>query len=273
MVFHVRLLMRNIALRIGDAVAAREIFQSDSAGIENDDTKIAIESVLSYLVQRQGSFPSVWDTPGPLVFPSYSSRSISEACERAKTVEHLDFHRIGSLSLLGGASELPTADSIAGFSTIEDYLFGLLWRAIQNPEPVSELEKIGETILGFGAGYFRNQDSGGWSYSVPLMVVQQFRTALSYLVQEGGATGLLQATHLGMFLSSSGIPLENLGETKSQPSDSFITSLLVEYATWLHAAPCGGPISALDYLAWIPNRSMLMKEVRFYAVVRYGREG
>lgn len=253
--------MLAVALRIGDAVSAKEIFEANSAGTESDDTRSAIINVLSALVQRQGASATIWEAQGPLVVPSDSMRSVSEACERAKTSERPDIHRVGFLSLLSGANDLPLSEAVAGLSTIEDYLFGLLWLALLQSEPVNQLEKVGKQILGYGAGYFSDQDSGGWSYSLPLIAVQQYRTALSYLVEAGGATGLMQATHLGMLLSSCGATLDNLGDSKPLPKSNLVTKLLVDYATWLHADPYSGAECALVYFACVPTKPLLTKEV------------
>lgn len=251
------------ALRIGDAVAAKEIYESNSASCEeNDDTKTAILNLLTALAQHQGSGANIWEAMGLPQLPLQYTSVIGEACERAK--KQGDDYRTGSLSLLGGIDELPTA-TLPGLNTIEDYLFGLLWLALRKPEPVSELKAVGKKILSYGSNYF-GEEQGGWSYAFPLFVAQQYQTALLFLQQAGGATGLMQATHLGMLLTSCGVALNNLGETNPQPEYKLFTSLLVEYGTWLHADPNNGAVCALDYLRWLPDRNVLAKEVHCYSL-------
>lgn len=246
-------------LRIGDAAAAKEVFECTPAANESNEVRAAICSILSSLAQRQGSAASLWEaSSGSLVLGPAETRTLAEAFDMSKTSP--DLYRAGVLSLLGGAGELPTATA-PGFGTIEDYLFGFLWKALQNPNSVVELENVGKTILSFGSAYFDDQDSGGWSYALPLLAAQQFRTALSYLVHVGGAMGMLQATHLGILLESKGLKLENLGESSQPASGSLITSLLVDYSNWLHGYPSSGAVCSLEYLRRIPNKNVMMDQV------------
>ena len=205
----------------------------------------------------------MWETPGPLTLPSEEVRKVAEACEMAKAAERKDMHR-GFLSLLSGAGAFMTETS-----TIEDYLFGLLWKAMQSSSPVVELENLGKEIRNFGSkGHFADEVSGGWSYSLPLFASQQYRTGLTNLVQAGGAMGLMQATHLGMLLSSCGVTVDNLGDSGGQSSSGgLVTSLLVEYSTWLHIDPNFGALCALEYLLWIPNEHVMMTEVRCASII------
>jgi len=242
-------------LRIGDAVAAMDIWELNIPANESDESLSAMKSALSTLARHQGGAASLWGSPGPFA-------QLPDAREIVKAADHgPDLHRSGFLFLLSGEGELPTSGSIAGFSTIEDYLFGLLWEACRSPTPVVHLENVGKTIRQFGSSYFGDQDSGGWSYSLPLLASQQFRSALSFLVQAGGATGLLQATHTGMLLSDFGVTLENLGDSAHHASGSLVTSLLVDYSAMVHSIPSCGALCALEYLLWITNKSQMMNEV------------
>lgn len=246
-------------LRIGDAVAAKEIFEVNAIADGTDETNAAIGTLLSSLAQRQGAGGSFWQIPGPLTLPSDEVRNIAEACEIAKAAEQQDMHRIGLFSLLSGAGVFLT-------STIEDYLFGLLWKALQSSSPVVELENLGREIRNHGSAYFADEVSGGWSYALPLFATQQYRAALTYLMQAGGATGLMQATHLGMLLSPSDVTVDNLGDPEPQSSSgllvtSLVTSLLVEYANFLHSDQNFGALFSLEYLLWIPNKHVMITEV------------
>jgi len=243
-------------LRIGDAAAAKEIFETNATTADgNDETNQAIVILLTSLTQRQGAGCSIWQTPGPLTLPPEQVRKITEACELAKAKERQDVHQIAFLSLLSGVGAFLTP-------TIEDYLYGLLWKALQSSSPVEEMKKLGSEIRKLGSGYFGDELSGGWSYSLPLFATQQYRTGLTYLTQVGGDAGLLQATHLGMLLASCGVDVDNLGDTEAS-SGRLVNSLLVEYSTWLHMDPQFGPFRSLEYLRWIPNTHIVMNEVRW----------
>ena len=240
-------------LRVGDAVAAKEVFDVNANPDEIDDTNAAIATLLSSLAQRQGSHDSIWKAPGPLTLPSNEVRKVAEACEMAKAAERQDMRRLSFLSLLSGAGAFQA-------STIEDYLFGLLWKAMQSPNPVVELENLGKEIRKLGSSYFGDEVSGGWSYSLPLFASQQYRTGLTYLVEAGGAMGLMQATHLGVLLSSCGVNVDNLGDSGAQTASGGLeTSLLVQYSDFLHFD--FGAVCALEYLLWIPNEHVVMTEV------------
>lgn len=240
-------------LRIGDAVAAKEVFDANANPDESDDTNAAIAMLLSSLAQRQGAHDSIWQALGPLTLPSNEERKVAEACEMAKAAERQDTCRLNVLSLLSGAGAFETP-------TIEDYLFGLLWKAMQSSNPVVELENLGKEIRNLGSSYFGDGASGGWSYSLPLFASQQYRTGLTYLVEAGGAMGLMQATHLGVLLSSCGVNVDNLGDSGAQTASGGLeTSLLVQYSDFLHFD--FGAVCALEYLLWIPNEVVVVTEV------------
>mmetsp|Transcript_20521 Transcript_20521/g.42994 ORF Transcript_20521/g.42994 Transcript_20521/m.42994 type:complete len:831 (-) Transcript_20521:175-2667(-) len=171
-----------------------------------------------------------------------------------------DIHQVGVLALLSGAGDLPVSNNIPGFGTIEDYLFGMLCKCLLQREPVEELSKLGESIQNYGPSYFGDAESGGWSYTLPLLMTQQYNKALSHLVDFGGDLGLLHASHLGLLMSTSKIELTDLGET-NPPVDDLAASLLVAYAGRLLAVPSAGSVAALEYLVLIPKRERMMKEV------------
>ena len=240
-------------LRIGDAVAAKEVFDAKAVHDASDDANAAIATLLLSLAQRQGSHDSIWQAPGPLSLPSDEVRKIAEAYKVAKAGERQDTHHVSFLSLLSGAGAFEP-------STIEDYLFGSLWKAMQSSNPVAELESLGKEIRNLGSTYFADEVSGGWSYSLPLFASQQYRTGLTFLVEAGGAMGLMQATHLGALLSSCGVNVDNLGDSGAQiASGGLETALLVQYSDFLLVD--FGAVCALEYLLWIPNEHVVMAEV------------
>ncbi|CAB9509615.1 nuclear pore complex protein [Seminavis robusta] len=249
-----------LCLRVGDAVAAKEFFDRTATPNESNETRIAIGNILAALCQRQGTLPSLWDARGPLTLPAHDRRAIADASEvSTPTDNRFEVYRTGFLTLLGCSGEFPSS-RLAGFSTIEDYLFGMLNSALHHPSP-EQLDRVGKQIVQFGPGYFGDQDSSGWSYCLPLLASQQFRTGLSHLSQVGGQTGRMQATHLGMFLLGSKGLLNILEESERRTTESFFISLLVGYATWLDGHQAYGAVCALEYLQNIPDENVKRNEL------------
>mmetsp|Transcript_23730 Transcript_23730/g.65944 ORF Transcript_23730/g.65944 Transcript_23730/m.65944 type:complete len:838 (+) Transcript_23730:274-2787(+) len=168
-------------------------------------------------------------------------------------------HKEGVLALLSGAGDLPVSSNVHGFITIEDYLFGQLNKALLQREPDEHLTELGKSIQIYGPSYFGDAESGGWSYSLPLLMTQQYSKALTHLVEFGGDLGLLQATHLGLLLANSKIELEDLGESDVGFDGDLAASLLVAYAHRLIAS--AGQVAALEYLSRIPLSDTMRKEV------------
>jgi hypothetical protein len=138
--------------------------------------------------------------------------------------------------------------------TIEDHLFGNLWYAVQQPNATDLLKDFGKSIVALGPNYFEETvDSNGWLYALPLLVTQQYRTALTHLVRVGGPLGLLQATHLGMVMGE----IQDLGSVVvgEQP---MLTTLLIEFSQQLQIADAA---AALEYLVRIPNPDRKSSEV------------
>lgn len=168
-------------------------------------------------------------------------------------------HQIGFLALLSGTGNVPIASTEHGFKTIEDFLFARISHALLQRDPVQQLAELGKSIQGYGSSYFGDSESGGWAYSLPLLMTQQYSKALTHLVEDGFNLGLFQATHLGLLLSSSSIELEDLGQPNED--EDLASSLLVAYAGRLVAEPTAGSLAALEYLALIPRRDRKRKEV------------
>ena len=168
-------------------------------------------------------------------------------------------HQIGFLALLSGTGNVPIENTEHGFKTIEDFLFGRISNALLQRDPKQQLAELGKSIQGYGSSYFGDTESGGWSYCLPLLMTQQYCKGLTHLVEDGSNLGLLQATHLGILLSSSSIELQDLGQQNED--DDLAASLLVAYAGRLVAEPTAGSLAALEYLALIPRRDRKRKEV------------
>ena len=165
----------------------------------------------------------------------------------------------------------PTQAGMSGLSTLEDHLAYELWRALLLPDDNNSndpaencsaaLVQLSRNIRNYGPDYFGNGSSGGWAYAQPLLLTLQYASALEHLVQVGGPTGLMQATHLALVLSTAGVVLQDYtGEEKSTtPKDSLVASLLVTYAQALLTN--FGSRAAVEYLARIPNRRQARSEV------------
>jgi hypothetical protein len=238
-------------LRCGDAVAAKKALDVASSTHEGA-IEVPVRNVISLMSQRQGNFSCLWES-GPPTLSTQDRQTIADLYDRANNLEPGNIYRMGTLALLSGIKSLPSTDA-RGFSTIEDYLFGCLWRAVQDQNPMNEIAKLGELIQTFGPQHFNDEETGGWSYALPLLASQQFKTALAHLADAGGPTGLLQATHLGLVLSFAGVAVDDVGHDVSP--QCIVTLLLVAYVSKLPTAT-----AALEYLLRIPKKDRARKEV------------
>lgn len=239
-------------LRCGDAVAARDVLNVGTIQ-ENFPEQALVQRVISNLGQLQRNASCVWETGNPLI-SRQDNAAMEDLYEKTRNLEPENTFKIGVLALLSG-------NELASFETIEDYLFGRLWLALQSDNPPPQIENIGASIRKYGPEYFGGaEENGGWGYALPLLATQQFKTALTFLAEAGGSTGLLQATHLGLVLSMGGIPLEDLGRPSSSTGD-LATALLVKYATTLEHDPALGVGAALEYLLRIPSKERSHKEI------------
>jgi hypothetical protein len=163
-------------------------------------------------------------------------------------------------------------------STVEDYLYEGLWGAFfqqNNDASVAAISSLGEAVWHFGPSHFEDGEdvhggrsiyiasrtplaianetplSGGWAFAIPLMICQQFESALTYLAKAGGPAGLLQATHLALVLYLGGMDLVDLRPPPSSASPGgsiLLTSLLSSYSSTLSKVA-----AALEYLVLIPD--------------------
>jgi len=178
--------------------------------------------------------------------------------DRARNLDHNQKHKIGVLALLCG-------QQLEFLPTIEDYLFGRFWLALQDGEnSVSQIKEIGASIRKYGPSYFAGDDGGAWGYALPLIATQQFETALSFLAEAGGPMGLMQAVHLAIVFSLAHVDLTDLASalpSSASSGSSLVTILLVKYAQVLESEPSAGVLDALQYLFRIPSERDCFEEI------------
>lgn len=236
-------------LRCGDADAARNALNV-GAGQEAIPEQTLVQTVLGNLAQFQGNASCIWEMGNPVA--TTHTPLMVDLYQKTKNLEPDNTFKISVFALLSG-------NELSSFETIEDYLFGRLWLALQSENPLPQIENIGASIRKYGPDYFGGaEENGGWGYALPLLATQQFRTALTFLAEAGGPTGLLQATHLGLALSMGGIPLDDLGRPSST---DLLTALLVKYASTLEQDSSLGVSPCLEYLLKIPSKEQSYKEL------------
>jgi hypothetical protein len=244
-------------LRCGDAVAAKEVLSKSVVGLTGD-AEAALHRIVAAMAQGQRNACCFWEA-GPPRVDTHDRRVVADLLERSKNLESPDLHRTGVYALLCGTASYPTSETIIGFNTIEDYLCSSLWKALLHPNPVDELVRLAQVLVDqYGPSYFHDPKSCGWSYALPLLATQQYQKALSHLADAGGATGILQATHLGLVLVSAGVPVRNLGQPEGP--DNVVAALLVAYSNKLLSDPAAGSLAALEYIARIPNKTQARRE-------------
>eukprot|EP00934_Nitzschia_sp_Nitz4_P000406 Nitzschia sp. Nitz4//scaffold166_size90379//66720//68650//NITZ4_005068-RA/size90379-exonerate_protein2genome-gene-0.23-mRNA-1//1//CDS//3329538229//406//frame0 len=239
-------------LRCGDAVAARDVLKAGTIAQDNPQEQRLMLSAVDVLANHQANLSCIWER-GPALIPSQELKAVMDLFQRTTNLEPENTCKIGVLALLSGNE--PTS-----FNTVEDYLFGRMWAALQTQNPQQQLQGIGASIRKYGPDHFGGiEENEGWGYVLPLLVTQQFKTALSFLAQVGGPSGLLQATHLALAMSLAGIPLEDLGNA-SRSSD-LGSALLVKYAATLESVADLGIASSLVYLRRVPQAAVRHSEM------------
>eukprot|EP00536_Pseudo-nitzschia_multiseries_P012752 jgi/Psemu1/326953/estExt_fgenesh1_pg.C_5050002 len=237
-------------LRCGDAQAAKDVLDATPAGREQFLEQPFLSGVIGKLRDRQGTASCIFENGSPMISSEHRS-TILNMHEKTKNLEPDNTHKLSVLALLCGGQ-------LESYPSIEDYLFGRLWFALMDREdPVSRIEEIGASVRKYGPSYFAGDGCGEWNYVLPLIVSQQFETALSYLGQAGGPTGLLQATHLGIVFALSRVNVADLGDASSSSRGSssrdVVTTLLVNYAIMSEREPSARVLASLEYLLKIPN--------------------
>lgn len=251
-------------LRSGNAVAAQQVLSASMAspgtGVVIDD---AVVRLLKAYADRQGAeADNMWENASSVLagptgagLNGDDKLAVQELCNTASNL-----FQSGTYALLSG-SPLPKDDNTTGFCNIEDYLTSRLWLAVLDPSsPQRKLADLGKSIRDFGPEYFGTQDP--YSYAWPLLATQQYASALTHLASAGGPMGLLQATHLGLVLTSLlEIGVVDLGaRSGADASSNVLTSLLVKYSRSV-LLPRVGAGAALEYLARIPTRARATNEV------------
>lgn len=111
-------------------------------------------------------------------------------------------------------------------------------------------------------GLSRVLRSGGWAYALPLLISQQYATALGYLAEAGGGLGLLQATHVGISMNAAGLSLVDFVLTEELSSmisnqEVLLPMLVASYSASLQGLDVGG---ALKYLVLLSGKGKFVKE-------------
>lgn len=179
---------------------------------------------------------------------------------------HVDEYQLACLALLSLEEKLITVGTKGIILTVEDYIFANLWWAVNlsTESPIGsligrkscaeEIFQLGDNIKTWGADYF--EGTPGWSYALPLILSQQFYTAMAHLASSADQ-GLLVATHLSLALHSSGAKITDTNIDKDESNTEFLCSILYAYADALQIlTPCG----ALLYLTFIPRQAASTEE-------------
>lgn len=220
-------------LRSGDFVGAKQV-------LDVHDPSHLLAPTLEAYAKQQGSEAFFWDqiefvNANPLVTHHQTSG---------------DEFENDCLSFLSGQNPLESPRVVR---TIEDFVYISTWHAILGATQTHEaLVAIGAKIKELGPKHFQGDGFiNTWSYVTPLLLTQQYFTAMLHLAESDGECGVLQATHLGLFLPE----LQDLGEPTTR---CLLTTLLVEFASKYTAS---NPSNALQYLVLIPNPAQMRQKV------------
>jgi hypothetical protein len=220
-------------LRSGDFVGAKQV-------LDAHEPSHLLAPTLEGYAKQQGSEAFFWDqiafgNANPLVTHHQTS---------------VDEFENDCVRFLSGRNPL---ESPRVLRTVEDFVYASVWHAIFGATQTDEaLVAIGAKIKELGPNHFQGDGCiNTWSYVTPLLLTQQYFTAMLHLAESDGQCGVLQATHLGLFLPE----LQDLGEPTTR---CLLTNLLVEFASKYTAS---NPHTALQYLVLIPNHSQKRKKV------------
>jgi hypothetical protein len=231
-------------LRCGDPVAALYVMNATHTPVDP-----ALRQMLSALVQAQGNLSCVWDAPVPPGISQQVRQGVAALYDRTKHLDTADSYHVAALALLS-AADLNEVLASPVVKTTEDYLYGGLWYALNQPYPPTAINELANTIKQLGPDSF-TQDSE-WGYAFPLLAAQQYREALMYVAK----TNLLQATHVAMMLDAAKVDLNDAGSTTQ--SVPLVTTFLLEYANLLQQKDA---FAAAEYLVRIPNEVRAQTEV------------
>lgn len=125
----------------------------------------------------------------------------------------------------------------------------------------------GGTLGGANGVHHTVPRSGGWAYTLPLLVSQQYATALAYLAEAGGGLGLLQATHVGVVMDVAGLSIGDFTLDHEQRSGTNVSAkvsqqtllpmLVASYSASLQGLDAG---AAMKYLVLLSGKGKFVKE-------------
>jgi len=240
-------------LRCGDFVSAKEALYAH-------DRYHVLYSILNQYAQQQGSQHYYWDEAtmltknngsGDITMNTFSSNYNNSMGEEDK------FEKACWSLLVGTDREDPAMmmeEPVV--KTMEDFVYMSIWYAIfGSTRPDQSLAAFGESIKKLGPRHFQGDDSSDcWSYVMPLLLSQQYETSMLHLAKGNGDEGILQATHLAIFLEST----RDLSEESSQ--NNVLTSLLTEFTS--HVVTRESTASnTLLYLVRIPDPQLQRKKI------------
>jgi nuclear pore complex protein Nup93 len=286
-------------LRCGDALAAFQTVQAVSrSGQEQSGVEPSVWELLSHLARHQSSLSGgdndfVWAAAGNsntagLTIPDHVQKEVDELYQRtssrlstttstAANISQIESFKLATLALLCQSNDETTGGTSGVEETIEDYLFTKLWVAVSGTctgkinDVTPPIAQLGTLIQHWGPKYFEsgedssNLHSGGWAYAMPLLIAQQFETALTHLASVGGPLGLLQACHLGIVLETAKVSMRDLGpdgdnnDDEDKRGSNLYASLLTSYSRWIKNAD---PPAALEYLVRIPDETTMRVEIQ-----------
>lgn len=222
-------------LRSGDFVSAQAV-------LSKHDRDHLLMGALDKYAKQQGTKTFYWDE---VIYWDESTL----LREKMTYSDQDDFEK-ACWSLLADNGEEPPSSVVR---TIEDFIYVSLWKSIFGvTKPDEALAAVGENIRNLGPSHFQGGDSTDcWSYATPLLLTQQYRSAISHLAKGKGKEGIIQATHLCLFLD----PANDLGVTTSQ---NLMSSLLIEFASFVQEMNAS---SALLYLVRIPDYDLRRKKI------------
>ena len=223
-------------LRSGDFVGAKQV-------LDAHEPSHILSPTLEGYAKQQGLEAFFWDQ---ISFVNASPLAVHHQTSG-------DEFESDCIRILSGQN---LVESSAVVKTIEDFVYFSLWQAICGATQTHDtLAAIGAKIKEWGPKHFQGDEfSNAWSYVTPLLLTQQYYTAMLHLAESGGDFGIMQATHLSLFLPD----LQDLGEPSTTTTTCLLTNLLVEFASKYTA---NNPSHALQYLVLIPSPIQKRKKV------------
>jgi hypothetical protein len=191
-------------------------------------------------------------------------QSVQELYFRIKSRDSSpDPFKLAALNMLCLAENVLAASGTL-VETIEDYLYAYLWGAfeggVSNTADAGQeaIKKLGSKLVVWGPEYFQQEEeNNAWAFAYPLLVAQQWETALGHLSKNGC---LMEAAHLAFVLSREG------AFTGDESGVRLVTKLLIDYSKNIQSQD---PARALVYLAVLPQnvkeqvKRLLLETIKF----------